>query len=143
MSKAISEFRNENYFLSNYYPAQIQYKGVTFKNNEAAFQSMKCPERIWEFCRLEPNEAKRLGRKVKLRDDWEYIKDDVMYEICMAKFSQNQDLSNRLINTGNAELFEGNTWGDTIWGVCDGKGENRLGKILMRIRERLQISNEK
>lgn len=55
-------------------------------------------------------------------------------EICKAKFSQNPDLADKLVATKDAELIEGNTWGDRIWGVCDGIGENRLGKILMRVR---------
>lgn len=61
----------------------------------------------------------------------------IMYEICKAKFRQNPDLAERLISTSDFELIEGNNWGDHIWGVCDGYGENRLGKILMRIREEL------
>lgn len=61
-----------------------------------------------------------------------------MYEICKAKFSQNEELRNRLIETGDEHLEEGNTWGDRIWGTVNGIGENRLGKILMRVREKLK-----
>jgi len=61
-----------------------------------------------------------------------------MYEICKAKFSQNTELKKRLLSTGNEHLEEGNTWGDKIWGTVNGIGENRLGKILMRIREELR-----
>ena len=57
-----------------------------------------------------------------------------MYSVCKAKFTQNTDLLKKLLDTGDAELVEGNTWGDRVWGVCKGEGENRLGKILMRIR---------
>lgn len=85
--------------------------------------------RIGQFCQ-QPN----LPATHKLRGDWEAVKDSVMYEICKAKFSQNPDLADQLVATKDAELIEGNTWGDRIWGVCDGVGENRLGKILMRIR---------
>ena len=126
MGVSISEFRGEYYFLSNFYSAPVTYNGMCF---EAAFQAAKCPERMTEFCRLNPSEAKRLGRRVKLRGDWEAVKDTVMYEICKAKFSQNPDLADKLAATKDAELIEGNTWGDSIWGVCD-----RLGKILMRVR---------
>ena len=114
MGQSISAFRGAYDFLSNFYPAPITYNGLVFQNNEAAFQAAKCPERSAEFCFLNPSEAKRLGRRVKLRNDWE-----------------------RLISTSDFELIEGNNWGDHIWGVCDGYGENRLGKILMRIREEL------
>lgn len=89
MGASISEFRGEYYFLSNFYSAPVTYNGMCFENNEAAFQAAKCPERMTEFCRLNPSEAKRLGRRVKLRGDWEAVKDTVMYEICKAKFSQN------------------------------------------------------
>lgn len=134
MGVSISEFRGEYYFLSNFYSAPVTYNGMCFENNEAAFQAAKCPERMTEFCHLNPSEAKRLGRRVKLRGDWEAVKDTVMYEICKAKFSQNPDLADKLAATKDAELIEGNTWGDRIWGVCDDVGENRLGKILMRVR---------
>lgn len=133
----IKEFRNKYYFLSNFYNAEIVYNGNTFRNNESAFQAAKCPERASEFCCLSGAEAKRLGRKVKLRLDWELIKERVMYEICLAKFTQHPDLRELLINTGTSELIEGNVWNDTFWGVCNNYGENKLGKILMRIRSEL------
>ncbi len=134
----IHEFRNQYYFLSNFYPAPVVYRGLKFKNNEAAFQSAKCIDFRERFCGLNASEAKRLGRSVRLRPDWEQVKNDVMYEICYCKFSQNPKLGKMLIDTGDAELIEGNTWGDQVWGVCNGKGENRLGKILMRVRSRLR-----
>lgn len=61
-----------------------------------------------------------------------------MYEICKAKFTQNEDLKEKLLATGNNILEEGNTWGDRVWGTVNGVGENRLGKILMRVREELR-----
>lgn len=69
MGVSISEFRGEYYFLSNFYSAPVTYNGMCFENNEAAFQAAKCPERMTEFCHLNPSEAKRLGRRVKLRGD--------------------------------------------------------------------------
>ena len=91
-----------------------------------------------EFTELNPSKAKQLGRKVKLRKDWEEVKTNIMYDICLAKFTQNQDLKEKLLKTGNAILIEGNWWNDTYWGVCNGIGENNLGKILMKIREELK-----
>lgn len=137
MSTAINEFRGDNFFLSNFFVAPVFYQGIRFENNEAAFQAAKCPERMQEFCGLSPQKAKRLGRSVELRPDWEEVKYDVMYRICKAKFLQNPDLLKQLLETGDAELVEGNTWGDTVWGVCSGVGENNLGKTLMRIRDEL------
>ena len=142
MSNKISEFKGDYFFLSNFFCAPISYSGLTFTNNEAAFQSAKCPERMAEFCNLNPSEAKKLGRQVPLRPDWEDIKDKVMYDVCFAKFAQNPYLAECLRYTGSAELIEGNTWGDRVWGVCNGIGENRLGKILMQIRKELGAKNE-
>lgn len=87
---------------------------------------------------LNPSQAKKKGRSVSLRPDWEEIKINVMYEICKAKFTQNENLKRSLLNTGNTELIEGNNWGDKIWGQVNGVGENNLGKILMKIREELK-----
>lgn len=134
----INEFRGKYYFLSNFYEAPVTWNGLTYLNNEAAFQSAKTFSDRECFTNLDPSSAKKLGRKVQLRSDWENVKDDVMYEICKAKFSQNTELKKRLLSTGNENLEEGNTWGDKIWGTVHGIGENRLGKILMRIREELR-----
>ena len=134
----INEFRGKYYFLSNFYEAPITYLGLTYLNNEAAFQSAKTFSDRECFINLDPSSAKKLGRKVQLRSDWEDVKDKVMYEICKAKFSQNVDLKVKLLETDDKYLEEANTWGDKIWGTVNGVGENRLGKILMRVREELR-----
>lgn len=138
MDKAITIFKGDYFFLSNFYVAPVVYQGIRFENNEAAFQAAKCPERMRDFCGLNPQRAKRLGRRVELRPDWEAVKYDVMYQVCKAKFTQNPDLRNKLLATGDAELVEGNTWGDQVWGVCKGVGENNLGKTLMLVRSELR-----
>jgi len=143
MENTIKTFKGDNFFLSNFYVAPIFYRGIRFENNEAAFQAAKCPERMRDFCGLSPQAAKRLGCRVELRSDWEAVKYDVMYRVCKAKFMQNSDLYRKLMDTGDAELVEGNTWGDRVWGVCNGVGENHLGKILMRLREELRSGSEK
>lgn len=137
MSDAITTFKGDYFYLSNFYVVPVFYQGIRFESSEAAFQAAKCPERMRDFCGLNPQMSKRLGRHVELRPDWDDVKYDVMYQVCKAKFLQNKSLAKKLIETGNAELVEGNTWGDKIWGVCDGVGENHLGKTLMRIREEL------
>lgn len=136
----IKEFRGKYYFLSNFYEAPVVYDGITYQNNEAAFQSAKVLDKSIreKFSMLDPSSAKRKGRHVQLRSDWENVKFDIMYEICKAKFSQNKELRNRLLATGNEHLEEGNTWGDRIWGTVNGKGQNNLGKILMRLRDELR-----
>ena len=132
----INSFKGKYYFLSNFYSAPVTYDGLTFQNNEAAFQAAKCinPELRKQFINLNPSEAKRSGRRVKLRSDWEQVKVGIMRDICKAKFEQNENLRQQLIATGSEPLEEGNTWGDRIWGTVDGVGQNHLGKILMEIR---------
>lgn len=136
----INSFTGNYFFLSNFYQAPVWYQGMQFQNNEAAFQAAKCPEKMIQFTILNPSQAKRLGRRVPLRPDWEDVKDKVMYTVCKGKFLQNPYLLKKLMDTGDAELIEGNTWGDKIWGQVNGVGENRLGKILMNIRTEIQAA---
>ena len=140
----IDSFRGKYYFLSNFFPAEVTYNGLTYQNNEAAFQAQKTyskEERI-EFTTLEPRDAKRRGRRVRLRRDWEQVKDRIMEEIVRAKSSQNEELKEQLLATGDAQLVEGNRWNDRYWGVDirSGVGENHLGKILMKVRSELRLS---
>ena len=93
-----------------------------------------------QFATLRSNEAKRLGRHVQLRPNWENVKLPIMEDIVRAKFTQNEDLKELLLATGDLVLEEGNTWHDTFWGV-DAKtreGTNHLGRILMRVRQELR-----
>lgn len=140
MSNSIRSFRDNYYFLSNFYPAPVTYQGLTYENNEAAFQAQKVlnKEIRRTFCNMTASEAKKEGRKVVLRKDWEDIKVDIMRELVYEKFSQNHDLREQLLATGDAYLEEGNTWGDKTWGTVNGKGANLLGQILMNVREELQ-----
>lgn len=135
--KKIDSFDGKYAFLSNFYPAPVNFDGMLYPNNESAFQAQKCPARRAEFLNITPGQAKRLGRKVELRPDWESVKDDVMRAICICKFAQNPHLAGMLVATGDAELIEGNYWHDHYWGVCNGTGQNKLGKILMDIRTEL------
>lgn len=136
---AILEFTGDNYFLSNFYPCQVTYDGLTYQNSEAAFQAQKTlsQEERRTFTALTASEAKKRGRRVVLRIDWELVKINVMREILEAKFSQNEGLEKKLMDTDAAYLEEGNTWGDRIWGTVDGIGENHLGKLLMEVRQKL------
>lgn len=137
----IKTFRGQYDFLSNFYEAPVTWEGLTYANSEAAFQAAKVltnEERL-PFTTLPPARAKRMGRQVSLRADWEAVKTRVMEEVVRAKFTQNPDLAARLLATGDAELIEGTTWGDKCWGVDlrTGQGENRLGRILMQVRAEL------
>ena len=138
----INDFRGKYFFLSNFFESPVTYKGITYRNNEAAFQAQKVSKEDEQktYSDLNPSEAKKKGRHVTLRKDvdWDSVKTTYMYEICLAKFSQNKELKNKLLATGDKHLEEGNTWGDRIWGTVNGVGENRLGKILMKVREELR-----
>jgi ribA/ribD-fused uncharacterized protein len=143
MPKKITKFRGQYEFLSNYCPASCKYEGLMFSNAEAAFQAAKTEDINIRrsMTQMPPNEAKAMGRRLQLREDWENIKTQVMFDICWSKFTENNCLGELLLKTGDAELIEGNTWGDTTWGVCKGVGENRLGIILMDIRAKLRGSD--
>lgn len=140
-NSVIDRFRGKFFFLSNFFEAEITYNGLTYKNNEAAFQAQKClsERQKLPFTEYDPGMAKRRGRHVQLRGDWERVKFGIMEEIVRAKFLQNPELAERLIETGNSRLVEGNDWGDTTWGfdIRRKRGENHLGKILMKIRSEL------
>lgn len=138
--KRIDVFGGRYFFLSNFFTAPVTWEGRTYQNNEAAFQSAKCikDSQRDKFTQLDPSRAKRAGRNVLLRQDWEDIKEQVMYEVCFAKFTQNPDLGKKLVETGDAILVEGNDWNDRVWGMVKGVGQNKLGKILMRIREEIK-----
>lgn len=139
--KVINSFSGDYDFLSNFYEAPVTFNNILYGSSEAAFQAQKTTQ--WDqqvlISRMSPGQAKRAGRKLKLREDWESVKVMTMREVCEAKFAQNPELIERLLDTDDAYLEEGNTWGDKFWGVCDGEGENMLGKILMDIREELKI----
>lgn len=132
----IDSFTGGYEFLSNFYNCPVIYNGLRYQNSEAAFQAQKLKSNMDRipFTKLTPSQAKRLGRQVQLRDDWEEIKLMEMFNIVYCKFKQNPDLAKKLADTGDTYLEEGNTWNDTYWGVCKGVGENKLGKILMTIR---------
>lgn len=136
----IAEFEGKYAFLSNFYSSPILYDGIVYPTNEHFFQAMKTldqEERKKIAAAETPGQAKRLGRHVKLRTDWEQIKVDVMRTGLMLKFTD-ANLAQRLIDTGDEELIEGNWWGDRFWGQCEGIGRNMLGQLLMELREKLK-----
>ncbi len=83
-------------------------------------------------------EARNLGRSVELREDWENIKVKLMSTLVYLKFKQNSDLMIKLLSTGDRAIIEGNNYGDTFWGVYNGKGSNKLGFILSNVRKILR-----
>jgi ribA/ribD-fused uncharacterized protein len=139
MTQLINNFRGEYFFLSNFYPVAIWNAGIRYPSAEHAYQAAKTvvrTERITIAACETPAQAKRMGRKVTLRPDWDSVKLAVMKRIVARKFSI-PSLAKRLVATFPAELWEGNGWGDRYWGVCAGVGANHLGKILMEVRREL------
>lgn len=138
----IDKFQGEHRFLSNFWPAPVLYEGKVYPTTEHAYQAAKTHNQAWrEKIALTPTakDAKRLGRIVKIREDWDKVRVLVMYQLVEQKFTVHPELKRLLLETGNQQLVEGNTWGDVFWGVCGGKGENRLGHILMSVRSKLKI----
>ena len=133
----IGSFSGCHSFLSNFYTYQ---DGMSAEHYYQAAKTLDARQRDWVMASETPGIAKRRGRHVDLRLDWEYIKDCVMMNILIDKFSGNAALRNALLKTGNAVLVEGNTWGDTYWGVCDGIGQNKLGELLMIVRAMMLYS---
>lgn len=135
----IDKFDGEYWFLSNFYPSVVRFGGAAYPTVENAYQAAKCAnpsERKW-FRNITPGQAKRLGRKVEIRHDWEHVKVTIMFNLLEQKFTLYEDLREKLLATESKKLVEGNTWGDTFWGVCDGSGRNFLGKLLMSLRSML------
>lgn len=151
----ILQFKEEYSFLSNFEPCRIIMDGIEYPSVENAYQAAKVniPGNIilTNIIRMENNfntctakQSKKQGRKVKLREDFDEVKDDIMYELVYQKFASNAELKDKLLSTGDMEIFEGNYWHDNYWGYCycdkcrgvDSK--NKLGKILMRVREELK-----
>ncbi|EGK11034.1 NADAR family protein [Kroppenstedtia eburnea] len=129
--------------FSNFAPFPIELKGKTWPTSEHYFQAQKFVGTRWEeVIRLEnsPMTAARKGRSraLPLRPDWEDVKDRIMREAVVAKFTQHPDLGQVLLGTEDAVLVE-HTANDRYWGDGgDGSGKNRLGEILMEVREQLR-----
>lgn len=147
MQRLITSFSGEFEFLSNFYPVDLLVDGIAYHSSEAAFQAAKTPD-ISQKIRISdaktPGEAKRLGRQVTMRRDWEEKKDKVMFDLLRKKFARGTDLARRLDATGDAVLVEGNKWHDQYWGVCTcpkcgGVGRNVLGQLLMTVRAENRI----
>ena len=136
--KVINSFSGEYRWLSNFTSNSNDF------NVEREYQATKAID-LRDKSRIliasSPGEAKRIGNQIVCRSDWEEIKDQVMLDCVRRKFSD-PNFAERLLATNGAELIEGNHWGDTYWGVCRGKGQNKLGKILMQVREEIRTQKE-
>lgn len=137
---AILRFEGTNRYLSNFWPCIIEYEGLVYPSTEHAYQAAKTIDmqlRLHIAGLDTPGKAKSAGKKLLLRPDWDEVKLQVMYDVVLDKFMRHPNLAYLLLDTGRHLLVEGNTWNDTFWGECRGKGANHLGKILMRIRREI------
>ena len=144
--KMINSFTGKYEFLSNFYPASVDFEDCTYPTVEHAYQAAKtldAKEREEICVAPTPAKAKRLGQKVTLRPDWEKCKSYVMMQLVTQKFST-EPLRTMLLETGDKIIVEGNHWHDNFWGNCQCddclniEGKNTLGKILMLVRHNLR-----
>lgn len=136
----IDSFQGEFRFLSNFWLVQVLLDGVPYRSVEHAYMAAKTldPELREQMRSMDrPGDVKRFARTIQLREDWEDVKLDIMRDLVRQKF-KTPNLKRLLLATGNQQLVEGNTWGDRFWGVCNGVGENYLGKILMDVRQSIK-----
>jgi ribA/ribD-fused uncharacterized protein len=144
---AILEFKGDYRFLSNFW---LHEESPSMRTVEHYYQAAKVGpngdmDKYSEILTaITPGLAKRLGAQVELRPDWEFVKDSIMAYYVGQKFARNAGLAKQLIDTGNVTLYEGNTWGDTYWGVdlATGEGQNKLGLILMSVRATLSAEKD-
>ena len=134
----INEFKGAFYYLDIKYAAPFTYKGVEYPSAERAFlcQMIEDNKLKEELARMDSEGFKQGILKalmsLDIRSDWSRVKDVYMYEICRCKFNQNPDLMRKLILTGNRCIICDS---DRYWGMVDGEGLNKLGRILTTIRE--------
>lgn len=137
----IDSFRGAYRCFSNFFPCSVDLDGFQYPSVEHAYQAAKTCDPVERMIiRMMPRagQTKSYGRQIKhLYPDWDLVKIEIMRGLLRQKFA---DLALKwiLLNTGSEELVEGNYWGDTFWGVCNGTGENWLGRLLMEVREELR-----
>lgn len=137
----VAWFRGPHAFLSNFHPSPIRVGAFTAPTVEHAFQAMKTldeDEARWVLEAETPGSAKKRGRRVTLRPDWDAVRLSVMEDALRLKFAPGSGLAAMLLATGDSALEEGNLWNDRFWGVCRGKGQNHLGRLLMKVRAELR-----
>lgn len=137
----IKEFQGDYRWLSNFWRSPVEYEGVIYPTVENAYQAAKTLDLDirQEMVASTPGQAKRKGKIIKIREDWDKVKISIMRDLLYQKFSQEPFLG-MLLDTGSEEIQEGNYWHDTYWGIDlkTGQGENRLGKLIMSIRKELR-----
>ena len=144
----ILSFHNEHRWLSNFWPCVLPAMyGVVPPTVEHAYQASKTEYEVTAREILKAptaGAAKRLGKGVQLRKDWDGMKLDIMRRLLFYKFDRlNPLLRQQLLDTGDAQIYEGNRWNDVYWGRVQREqgvweGENHLGRLLMELREKIR-----
>ena len=137
----IGPFRGKWAKLGNYSPCLIFMDGHAYNSLEHAYQAAKTTDETLRKAirdQATPAQAKKLARSLPIRPDWDEVKLDVMYTLLVEKFAQEPERST-LLSTGDEDIAEVNWWNDRFWGQdYEGKGENHLGKLLMRVRQEIR-----
>ena len=142
--EAIRGFFDQFRFLSNFHVSPCHYNDHCYMSTEHAYMAQKATNRedmVYIATSPNPIEARRRGKTIKLREDWDDIRLDVMYKANLSKY-KDPIMRRRLQQTGNRYLEETNWWNDKFWGVCNGQGQNNLGKIIMRVRYEMGLSDK-
>lgn len=140
----IDSFSGADRWLSNFHASQVWLDGRGYMTVEHAYQAAKtldATERDTIRKAQSPGLAKKLGRTITLRPDWDDVRLCVMVDLVRQKFDH-PVFRKCLLATGDLPIVEGNTWGDRFWGVSGGVGENHLGRIIMRVRDELRSAND-
>ena len=135
--KNIKGFFGEYRWLSNFYKCIVAFDSKFYPSSENGYQAAKTldHELREHFQEITPFQSKKESHKLNIRENWDEIRYDIMSSLVFDKFYRNQELREKLLATGDKYLEETNYWDDTYWGVCNGVGENNLGKILMKVRD--------
>lgn len=139
-------FSGQLAFLSNFYPSMVTLDGVWYGSVEHAYQAAKTLDKIqripFQHSEMTAGQAKRAGRALTPRPDWEVSKVPIMRLLLASKFSHSTGLAVQLLDTRDLPLGETNTWHDNEWGdclcgrpACVAPGKNLLGISLMRLRD--------
>jgi len=131
--------------FSNFHPCPVEIDGLTYPSSEHAYMAMKTTDAFQRkklaFEIVKPGDAKKFGGPgggITLREGWDAgLRDTEMDRVVYAKFSQNKAEQSILLSTLGKSLHETNWWKDTYWGVCEGIGQDKLGKTLERVRDRI------
>ena len=138
----IDQFKGKYIFLSNFYSAPVWMDGKMYSTVEHAYQAAKTMDNLERdiiACAVTPGKAKQLGNNVRvLRPNWDNVKEAIMLDLLLKKFVPFNNLAINLMDTYPYQLIEGNDWNDYYWGVCNKRGKNRLGELLMEVRTNLR-----